>query len=271
MRKVPLTPGYAHDVRAMVAADPRAGVIYICNPNNPTGTLTSRADIAYALAHKPAGSVLLVDEAYLHLTDAPHVLDMVGAGGDLIVLRTFSKIYGMAGIRCGFAVGRPDLLAKLKPFGMNAMPITGSAAARASLEEPGLVPARRAIIGDSRRDTLAWLRAKDFKVIGDPQTNCFMIDAGRDGKGVIAAMKARNVWIGRTWPVWPKRRARLGGHARGNGAVQDRLRRGDGRPAGARRRVRLASARLPTPVLSTGANAVRPARGPRRRAGADRG
>ena len=203
VRKVPLTPGYAHDVRAMVAADPRAGVIYICNPNNPTGTLTSRADIAYALAHKPAGSVLLVDEAYLHLTDAPHVLDMVGAGGDLIVLRTFSKIYGMAGIRCGFAVGRPDLLAKLKPFGMNAMPITGSAAARASLEEPGLVPARRAIIGDSRRDTLAWLRAKDFKVIGDPQTNCFMIDTGRDGKGVIAAMKARNVWIGRTWPVWP--------------------------------------------------------------------
>lgn len=203
VRKVPLTPGYAHDVRAMVAADPRAGVIYICNPNNPTGTLTSRADIAYALEHKPAGSILLVDEAYLHLTDAPHVLDMAAAGGDLIVLRTFSKIYGMAGIRCGFAVGRPDLLAKLKPFGQNAMPITGSAAARASLEEPALIPTRRAIIGDTRRDTLAWLRAKDFKVIGDPQTNCFMIDTGRDGRGVIAAMKARNVWIGRTWPIWP--------------------------------------------------------------------
>lgn len=201
--KVPLTADCAHDVKAMVKADAQAGVIYICNPNNPTGTLTTKQDIVWALENKPAGSVLLVDEAYIHLTDAQDTLDLVAAGKDLIVLRTFSKIYGMAGIRCGFAVARPDLLAKLTPFGQNAMPITGSAAARASLEDTSLVPERRKIIGDTRRDTIGWLRANGYKVIGDPQTNCFMIDTGRNGKAVFAAMKARNVLIGRTWPIWP--------------------------------------------------------------------
>jgi len=131
------------------------------------------------------------------------VLDMVAAGKDLIVLRTFSKIYGMAGIRCGFAVGRPDLLAKLQPFGQNAMPVTGTSAAYASIIDPTLVPTRRKIIGDTRRDTIAWLKSSGFKVIGDPQTNCFMIDTGRNGKQVIAAMKDKKVWIGRTWPIWP--------------------------------------------------------------------
>lgn len=201
--KVPLTKDCAHDVKAMVKADAQAGVIYICNPNNPTGTLTTKQDIVWALENKPAGSILLVDEAYIHLTDEPDTLDLVAQGKDLIVLRTFSKIYGMAGIRCGFAVGRPDLLAKLKPFGQNAMPITGSAAARASLEDASLVPERRKIIGDTRRDTIAWLKANGYKVIGDPQTNCFMIDTGRSGKAVFAAMKAKNVLIGRTWPIWP--------------------------------------------------------------------
>jgi len=203
VRFVPLTDTYAHDVRAMVNADPKAGIIYICNPNNPTGTITAKADIVWALENKPAGSILLVDEAYIHLSDAEDVLDMVAAGKDLVVLRTFSKIYGMAGIRCGFAVGRPDLLHKLKAYGENPMPVTGSAAARASLLDPNLVPTRKKLTADTRRATIQWLRANGYKVIGEPQTNCFMIDTGVDGKAVIAAMRARNVYIGRTWPVWP--------------------------------------------------------------------
>jgi histidinol-phosphate aminotransferase len=112
--KVPLAKDYSHDVRAMIAADPNAGVFYICNPNNPTGTITSREDIEYALANKPKGSILLVDEAYIHFSDATPSIDLVKADKDLIVLRTFSKIYGMAGLRCGFAIGRPDLLAKIQ-------------------------------------------------------------------------------------------------------------------------------------------------------------
>ena len=200
--KVPLKADYSHDVKAMVAADPNAGVIYICNPNNPTGTLTTKEDIAWALANKPKGSILLVDEAYIHLSDAPNVLDMVAADKDLIVLRTFSKVYGMAGIRCGFAVGRPDLLAKLQEYGQNAMPITGSAAANVSLLDPALVPDRKKIIGDIRNDTFDYLAKNNYKFIPS-HSNCFMIDTGRPGKQVIAAMQAKNVFIGRTWPIWP--------------------------------------------------------------------
>jgi histidinol-phosphate aminotransferase len=203
IHKVALTPDCAHDVKAMVAADPSAGVIYICNPNNPTGTVTARQDILWALEHKPAGSILLVDEAYIHLSDEADVLDMVAAGKDLIVLRTFSKVYGMAGIRCGVALGRPDLLAKLVAYGQNAMPVTALAAAHASLIDADLVPTRKAIIGDIRRETLSWLKAGGYKVMGEPHSNCFMIDTGRPGHGVITAMQARNVYIGRIWPIWP--------------------------------------------------------------------
>jgi histidinol-phosphate aminotransferase len=203
IHSIPLTSTVAHDVKAMVAADPKAGVIYICNPNNPTGTITPRADILWALENKPAGSILLVDEAYTHLSDEQDVLDQVAAGKELIVLRTFSKIYGMAGIRCGVALGRPDLLEKLQTYGQNPMPVTALAAANASLADAELIPTRKKIIGDIRRDTIAWLKANGYKVIGDPQSNCFMIDTGRAGHSVIAAMQAKKVYIGRIWPVWP--------------------------------------------------------------------
>lgn len=201
--RVPLTPTYAHDVKAMIAADPTAGLLYICNPNNPTGTMTSRQDILWALDNKPKGSILLVDEAYIHLTDAEPVVDQVAAGRDLIVLRTFSKIYGMAGVRCGAALGRPDLLAKLFAYGQNAMPVTATAAANASLADSTLVATRKKITAATRNHTLAWLRAHGYKPIGDPQTNCFMIDVARDGHSVIAAMREHNVYIGRAWPIWP--------------------------------------------------------------------
>jgi histidinol-phosphate aminotransferase len=200
--KVPLAADYSHDVRAMVAADPNAGVLYICNPNNPTGTITSRADIEYALANKPKGSILLVDEAYIHFSDASPTLDLVKAGKDLIVLRTFSKVYGMAGLRCGFAIGRPDLLAKIQTYGMNSMPILAVAAATSSLQTPELVPQRRKINTDIRTGVFEWLTANNYKFVPS-QTNCFMIDTGRAGQDVIAAMAQRNVFIGRVWPVWP--------------------------------------------------------------------
>ena len=203
VKKVALTSSFEHDVKAMVTADPSAGVIYICNPNNPTGTVTAREDILWALDHKPAGSILLVDEAYINLSDEQDVLDQVAAGKDLIVLRTFSKVYGMAGIRCGLALGRPDLLAKLQAYGSNAMPITALAAAHASIIDSDLVPTRKKIIGDIRRDTVSWLAASGYKVIGEPHSNCFMIDTGRDGHGVIEAMRSQKVYIGRIWPVWP--------------------------------------------------------------------
>jgi histidinol-phosphate aminotransferase len=204
IHKVALTHDYAHDIKAMLAADPAPGVIYICNPNNPSGTITPREEILYALANKPAGSILLVDEAYIHLSDEESVVDQVAAGKDLIILRTFSKVYGMAGIRCGMAIGRPDLLAKLTPYLQNSMPVTALVAAHASLNDPDLVPTRKKIIGDNRVETISWLKDSGFKPIGVSHSNCFMIDTGRDAHGVIAALRQQKVYIGRVWPVWPQ-------------------------------------------------------------------
>src|SRR5690606_40700594 len=89
------------DVRAMAAAEPGAGLVYVCNPNNPTGSVTARAELDWLLANKPAGSVLLVDEAYIEYTHERSMLDQVRADAEVVVLRTFSKIYGMAGLRLG--------------------------------------------------------------------------------------------------------------------------------------------------------------------------
>jgi len=108
----------------------------------------------------------------------------------------------MAGIRCGVAVGKPELLGKLMLYGMNPLPVTGVAAACASLKDPELVPMRRKIIADTRNQTFEWLTAKKYSFIPS-ESNCFMIDTGRPGKQVMAAMMAQDVYIGRVWPIWP--------------------------------------------------------------------
>ena len=111
-----LTKTYAHDVKAMAAADPNAGVIYVCNPNNPTGTVTPDADIDWLVDNLPKGAVLLLDEAYIHIAGAKPRSDLVLDGKDVILLRTFSKIYGMAGLRAGAAIARPELLERITPL-----------------------------------------------------------------------------------------------------------------------------------------------------------
>jgi histidinol-phosphate aminotransferase len=201
--KTPLTKSYSHDIKAMLAAAPDAGLFYVCTPNNPTGTLTSHSDIEQLLAAKPKGSVVLVDEAYIHFSDGVSALDLVKANQDVIVLRTFSKIYGMAGIRCGMAIGRPDLLAKLENFsGWSAMPITAMAAATASLKHEHLVPERKQVNATIRQRTFDWLSSQGYSFVPS-ESNCFMLDTKRPAKEVIDAMAKRNVYIGRIWPVWP--------------------------------------------------------------------
>lgn len=200
--KVPLTKDYAHDIKAMLAAAPDAGLFYICNPNNPTGTLTSHADVEYLLEHKPQGSIVMVDEAYIHFSDADSALDLVKADKDVVVLRTFSKIYGMAGLRCGFAIARPDLLDKLGHFGGNFMPTTGIAAATASLTDPALVPERKRINTQIRQQTFDWLDRNGYGYIPS-HSNCFMLDVKRPAKDVIDAMAKDNIFIGRIWPLMP--------------------------------------------------------------------
>jgi histidinol-phosphate aminotransferase len=201
--KVPLTKTYAHDVKAMIAAAPDAGLFYICSPNNPTGTLTPHSDIEYLVENKPKGSIVMVDEAYIHFCDAPSTLDFVKAGKDVVVLRTFSKAYGMAGLRCGFAIAPPGLLDKImNRAGWNFMPITAVVAASASLKDPSLVPERKRINATIRQETFQWLDRNGYSYTPS-ESNCFLLETKRPGKEVIDAMAQQNVFIGRIWPIMP--------------------------------------------------------------------
>jgi histidinol-phosphate aminotransferase len=194
---------YDHDVKAMLAAAPNAGLFYVCNPNNPTGTVTSHSDIEYLVSNKPQGSVVMIDEAYIHFSkNAVSCTDMAAGGKDVIVLRTFSKLYGMAGLRAGAAIARPDLLAKIMQWSWTPMPITGTTGATASLKVKNLVPERRKINADIRDDTFSWLSAKNIEFVPS-ETNCFMVNVKRSGKNFFRDMAEQKVYVGRTWPAWP--------------------------------------------------------------------
>jgi histidinol-phosphate/aromatic aminotransferase/cobyric acid decarboxylase-like protein len=199
---VPLTKTFAHDVKAMAAASPNAGLIYICNPNNPTGTLTPRADIDWLVANKPKGSVILLDEAYTHIAGDMFAADLVRADKDVIILRTFSKIYGMAGLRAGASFARPDLQEKMGGFSQTMMPITGMAAASASLEASYVIPERRKIIGGVRENVFGFFEKKNFKYVPSV-SNCFMVDVGRPGMQIVQALRQEKVVVGRVWKAWP--------------------------------------------------------------------
>jgi histidinol-phosphate aminotransferase len=205
---VPLTATYAHDVKAMLKAHPSPGAYYIVNPNNPTGTMTPKADLVWLINNKPKGSVVIIDEAYHHFSNDESCIDLVTQDKDVIVMRTFSKIYGMAGIRAGVAVARPDLIERFGNVGgpsrsLASISITSAAAARASLQDKDLVPLRKKINSDIRSETLEFLTKRGYKIVPGSQGNMFMVDVKRPGKDFQAAMLKENVAIGRTWSAMP--------------------------------------------------------------------
>lgn len=200
---VPLTKDHRHDVRAMMqAAAGRPGVFYICNPNNPTGTLTPRQDIEWLLENKPAGSILLIDEAYIHFAGVASCTGLAAQGKDVIVLRTFSKLYGMAGLRAGAAIARPDLLGKIRPYGAGYLPTTGIVGARVSLGVSGLVEERRKYVREIREAQFSWLEKRNIPYIPSV-SNKFMMDVGRPGREVASLLAGRGVFVGRSWPSMP--------------------------------------------------------------------
>ncbi|CAD0319063.1 pyridoxal phosphate-dependent aminotransferase [Xanthomonas hortorum pv. cynarae] len=204
VRKVPLRADGAHDVKAMAKADPTAGLIYLCNPGNATGAITPRADIEWLLANKPASAVLVVDEAYIHYSNEPSVADLVRQRQDLIVLRSFSKLYGMAGLRLGAALAPPGLQTKLASLGSNPLSVPAMAAGIASLRDPQLLQTRRAENARVRDDTVAWLKTKGYTCL-PTQANCFLLDVKRDASVFADSMQKQGVIAGRSWPIWPKR------------------------------------------------------------------
>ncbi len=200
---VALDKRHAHDIDAMLAADANPGLIYLCNPNNPTGTLTPRQDIERLLARKPAGSVVVVDEAYIHFSDAPSCLDLVKDHPELLVLRTFSKLYGMAGARLGLAIGQAPLLQKLELYdGENVAPASTLLGGLASLEDPNVVPQRKADNARLRDQTITWLGQRGWHCTAS-QANCFMIDLRQPAQPLVERMAREQVLVGRVWPSWP--------------------------------------------------------------------
>ncbi len=195
---------YSHDVHAMAQADASAGLIYVCNPNNPTGSVTRKEDIEYLVDHKPKGAIVLLDEAYIHLAKTVEPASyLVAKDADVIILRTFSKLYGMAGLRAGAALGRPDLLQKLRSYGAGALPVTGMVGATASLKTKGLIEERRNLIAGIRQETVEWLDKHGFAVLPS-DANMIMVDVHRPGRDVFQALLQHKVAIGRSWPSMPK-------------------------------------------------------------------
>ncbi len=206
VQKVPLRDDGAHDLRAMVAAAHArpAGLLYVCNPNNPTGSISPPDELAWLLAHKPASTRVLLDEAYLQYSEQPSLIAQVAQRDDLIVLRTFSKLYGMAGLRLGVAAAHPDRLRELASLGDNPLPVPALAAALASLRDPQLIPQRRLQNAKVRQATIAWLGKRGFSCVRS-EANCFVVDVRRDGSAFAKAMADNGVVIGRSWPIWPQR------------------------------------------------------------------
>jgi histidinol-phosphate aminotransferase len=211
IKAVPLKADYSHDVKAMLAANPNAGVYYVCSPNNPTGTITPMTDIEWLVDNKPAGAIVVIDEAYIHWTagypnnTATH---LAVAGKDVLIMRTFSKIFGMAGMRVGYCMGRPDLIKKLRLHDDGALsgqlPIPSTACATASLTAKNLIDQRRAELIANRTMTEEFLGKRGLRLIGPSHANMLMVDwKTKTAKEMQTAFRAQGVEIARTFPVWP--------------------------------------------------------------------
>ena len=204
--KIDLTPDYAHDLPKMLAAANDAGLVYICNPNNPTASITPRDQIRTFLAKLPSQTVVLIDEAYHHYvesSDYESVIPLVKQYPNLMVARTFSKIYGMAGLRCGYSVARPELIQRMRSQqtqdSVNIMALT---AALASLQDQEQVEQGRRRNNDVKKFVYAELDKLRFKYIPS-HANFMMIDLRREVRPMIAAMRVRNVQVGRVFPPLP--------------------------------------------------------------------
>jgi histidinol-phosphate/aromatic aminotransferase/cobyric acid decarboxylase-like protein len=200
--KVPLMKDWSVDVERMAAEARKAGggVIHFGNPNNPTSSITTPAQLRWLGRNLPPDTALLIDEAYIQFADPAAVesgVNLLRDGRNVIVTRTFSKLYGMAGVRVGFGCGRPDLLKQMQPFRNNVISILGARAAMAAAQlGEDFVRTRRAARNRGRAELCGWLERKGFRYI-PPQANFVLIDIRRSVQEIIPRMLADGVAVGR--------------------------------------------------------------------------
>jgi histidinol-phosphate aminotransferase len=200
--KVPLTTQWSADVERMAGEAKKAGggVIHLGNPNNPTSSITPKGELRWLAEHLPPHTVLLIDEAYVHFVEsqeAESAIAYVREGRSVIATRTFSKLYGMAGVRVGFGSGRADLLKRMQPFRSNVISILGARAAMAAIQlGDGFVAERRARRNRIRAGVCAWLDQKGVHYFA-PHANFVLMDIGQNVQEAIPRMLAQGVAVGR--------------------------------------------------------------------------
>ncbi|PAL25954.1 aminotransferase class I/II-fold pyridoxal phosphate-dependent enzyme [Acetobacter syzygii] len=208
LAKVPLRAdnGYKADVRAMLKANPNAGMYYICSPNNPTGTVTPLADIAWLARHIPPNAVLVVDEAYLHFCNAPSAVSLLGSCRNIIVLRTFSKLFGMAGLRLGLSIAHPALHEKMMRYDgiyqTTMLSVPAAVIGTDSLKDPAEVTKRRSETRKNRKTMQECLSHYGVRTIPS-EANMLMADWRKSPDAITAAFAQNHVIIGRSWSIWP--------------------------------------------------------------------
>jgi histidinol-phosphate aminotransferase len=190
--RVPLRD-YVHDLDAMAAAvTERTRIVFLCNPNNPTGTTNGAAEVARLIERVPDDVLIVVDEAYIEFVeraDYPDLLGELRAGRrNLLLLRTFAKIYGLAGLRLGYTLGHPEVVGYLErarpTFNVNAL---AQAAGLAALEDEEHVARSRAHAAACRERFAGELRALGLRPVPS-ETNFVAVDVGDDSAVTLALM-----------------------------------------------------------------------------------
>ncbi len=204
--KVPLLDDYRQNIPALIEATNRnyreVGFVYLCNPNNPTGRTVSASEVRQLLDGIPEDVPVLIDEAYHHFvedpdyaTSIPYVLE----GRQVIVTRTFSKLFGMAAMRLGFAIAPPALIQRMRPYSTGSVNALVKWGAVAALEDKKSQKWVRQTTLDLRKKTTRELEAMGYDVIPS-ETNFFMMRTGRPVEEVRAAFRKHGVAVGRPFP-----------------------------------------------------------------------
>ncbi|HWM24224.1 MAG TPA: aminotransferase class I/II-fold pyridoxal phosphate-dependent enzyme [Chthoniobacterales bacterium] len=203
--KIPLDSRFAHDLPKMAAAA-KDGLIYVCNPNNPTASLTPKDEVREFLKKTPRTTAVLVDEAYHHYVDSPDyesVVPLIKDHPNLIVARTFSKIYGMAGMRCGYCVAQRETIERMRPHQLwDSVNIMALVAAIANLNDPDQLANGRRLNAEARAFVIGELDKMGYKQIPS-QANFIMFNVNRPVVPLIQALKQRNMMVGRLFPALP--------------------------------------------------------------------
>jgi|SRR5579875_664495 len=202
--KVPLTRDFRHDLPAMArACRSETGLVYVCNPNNPTATINTREEFAAFISKVPASTHVLVDEAYFHFVEDPRyasVIDLIPRYPNLIVARTFSKVYGLAGMRLGYAVGHRDAIAAIRgELTEDNGNVAVLPAAVASVGDSEIVPLNKKRLNHTRKWVMSELVKSGYPVIPS-EANFFMVGTGGDVAPVIEAFYRRKILVGRKFP-----------------------------------------------------------------------